>query len=203
MFLSNITLQNNTMEPIYFSSPAELRRWLKEFHDQESELLVGYYKIGTKKPSVTWSESVDVALCFGWIDGIRRSIDAERYCIRFTPRRPKSIWSAINVAKVEKLKKQGLMTPAGLAVYNNSEKTRQAQYSYENQPVKLTKAFEQKIRSNSKAWAFFGKQPQSYRKVAIRWVMSAKQEGTKERRLDELISDSADGLKIKPLRREK
>jgi uncharacterized protein YdeI (YjbR/CyaY-like superfamily) len=191
------------MKAIYFSSPAELREWFEQYHDTASELIVGYYKTATGRPSITWSASVDQALCFGWIDGIRRSIDQERYCIRFTPRRPKSIWSAINIAKVEALKKQGLMTVAGLAVYNQSEKSRQAQYSYENQPVNLTEEYEQKFKNNIKAWKFFSNQPPSYRNVASRWVMSARQEVTRLKRLDELISDSENGLRIKALRREK
>jgi uncharacterized protein YdeI (YjbR/CyaY-like superfamily) len=191
------------MEPVFFSSSAHLRNWFEKNYNDEKELLVGYYKVGTGIPSITWSESVDQALCFGWIDGIRRSVDQERYCIRFTPRRPKSIWSAINIAKVEALKKQGLMTVSGLAVYDQSEKSRQAQYSYENQPVSLTEEYEQKFRSNRKAWNFFNSQPPSYRNVASRWVMSARQEVTRLKRLDELISDSENGLRIKALRREK
>jgi uncharacterized protein YdeI (YjbR/CyaY-like superfamily) len=190
------------MEIKFFTSPGEMRSWFELFHDKETELLVGYYKTATGRPSITWSESVDVALCYGWIDGIRRSIDTESYCIRFTPRRPKSIWSAINIAKVEKLNKLGLMTHAGLAAYNLSEKSRQAQYSYENESVELSNTFEKNFRSNTQAWTFFSTQPSSYRKVAIRWVMSAKQADTRLKRLGVLISDSEKELRIKPLRRE-
>ncbi len=180
-----------------------MHKWFEQNHEKEQELIAGYYKTSTGKPSITWSESVDMALCFGWIDGIRRSIDEERYCIRFTPRRPKSSWSAINIAKVEALKKQGLMTPAGLAVFVNAEKTRFRQYSYENESVTLPDEFLIIFQKNSSAWKFFNSQPPSYRKVVFRWVMSAKQEETQRKRLNELINDSSDKLRIKPMRREK
>ncbi len=190
------------MEPLFFTSPAELREWFEKNHDKETELIVGYYKVGTKIPSINWSDSVDVALCFGWIDGIRRSIDEKSYNIRFTPRRRNSNWSSINIAKVEKLKKQGLMTPAGLAVYSNAQKLHSKRYSYENKDAELPKKYLDFLRKNSAAWDFFNSQPPSYQKIVYRWIMSAKQEETKLKRLKELIADSEAGLKIKPLRRK-
>ena len=189
------------MKPTFFASQQDFRKWLEENHDKVAELLVGFYKVESGKPSLTWSQSVDQALCFGWIDGVRRSIDSESYCIRFTPRNPRSNWSGINIKKVEEMNKLGLMQPAGIAAYEKRRDQTSEIYSYENKPERLTTEFEILFKSNSKAWNFFQLQPPSYQKTAIFWLMSAKQELTRQKRLSELIADSEAGLKIKPLRR--
>ena len=188
------------LNPTYFATPLAFRKWLQENHEHEKALLVGFYKVGSGKPSMTWPESVDEAICFGWIDGIRRSVDEERYCIRFTPRKAGSIWSAINIKKVETLTKLGLMQPAGIAAYAKRSENKSAIYAYEKAPVELDKAFEKRFKANKKAWNFFKSLPPSYQRTAIHWVMSAKQVATRLKRMQDLISDSEEGLKIKPLR---
>lgn len=188
------------MKPMFFPTKAEFREWLEQNHDKEKELLVGFYKVGSGKPSMSWSDSVDEALCFGWIDAVRRSIDDESYTIRFTHRKLGSIWSAINIKKIERLTELGLMKPAGIEAFNRRKTEKSAIYSYEKEPATLTKDFEKKFKANKAAWKFFNTLPPSYRKTAIHWVMSAKQEATRIRRMETLISDSEKGLKIKPLR---
>lgn len=187
------------MQPVFFSSAKKFRSWLEKHHDKKEELLVGYYKVGTGKLSMSWSESVDEALCFGWIDGVRRSVDEERYTIRFTPRRAGSIWSAINMKKMEELTAQGKMTEAGLKVYEKRQEKKSAIYSYEKAPAELSKDYEKRFRANAKAWTWFGKTAPSYQRTAIHWVMSARQESTREKRIETLIRDSANEEKIKPL----
>ena len=189
------------MEPIFFSSSLEFRKWLEENHQTEKEILVGYHKISTGKPSMTWSQSVDEAICFGWIDGIRRSFDGDAYTIRFTPRKPKSIWSAVNIKKVEALTALGLMQTAGIAAFEKREAHRSGIYSYENKPSELPQHYEDKFKAYSEAWTWFQKQAPSYKKTALHWVMRAKQELTRDTRMEELITDSGSGLKIKSLRR--
>ena len=188
------------MKPKYFRSPADLRNWFEKNHDAKTELLVGYYKIGTGKPSVTWPQSVDEALCFGWIDGIRKSIDDKSYCIRFTPRKPSSNWSSVNIKKIEELTKAGLMKPAGLAAFQKRLEHKSRVYSYENKPAVLPEEYKNKLEANKKAFSFFNTLPTYTRKVIIKWVMSAKQESTRIRRLEELINDSEAGQLIKALR---
>jgi uncharacterized protein YdeI (YjbR/CyaY-like superfamily) len=185
--------------PTFFRTPASFRKWLEKNHDKAKELLVGFYKVSSGKQSMTWSKSVDEAICFGWIDGIRKSIDAESYSIRFTPRKPGSIWSAINIQKVETLSKQGLMHPSGMAVFEKREEKKSAIYSYEKAPEKLSGDFLKKFKSNKRAWKFFQSMAPSYRRTAIHWVMNAKQESTKSKRLNELINDSEAERKIKAL----
>ncbi len=192
---------NINNEIIFFASPLELRNWLDQNHDTLQELWVGYYKKGAGKPSLTWPESVDQALCFGWIDGIRKSIDADRYTIRFTPRNPKSVWSAINVKRVEELTKLGLMLPAGMKVFEGRDKKKSELYSFEQVSIELNDHYERHFRENEQAWRFFETQAPSYRKTAIWWVISAKQEETRLKRLEILIDDSFHGRKIGPLRR--
>jgi uncharacterized protein YdeI (YjbR/CyaY-like superfamily) len=187
------------MKMIFFSKQADFRKWLEKNHKKETELLVGFYKKGSGKPSMTWPESVDEALCFGWIDGIRKSIDDESYSIRFTPRKAKSIWSAINIKKVAQLKKLGLMKAEGLAAFEKKEDHRSKLYSHENAPAILATAYEKKFKANKKAWAYFKSQAPSYQKTAIHLVMTAKQEATQLRRLDNLIQSSAIGEKIKSI----
>jgi uncharacterized protein YdeI (YjbR/CyaY-like superfamily) len=188
------------MEPTFFQTKNQFRKWFEANHLKEKELLVGFYKVGSGKPSITWPESVDEALCFGWIDGIRKSLDDESYTIRFTPRKPGSIWSAINIKKVEMLSELGLMHPAGIAAFQKRSASKSAIYAYEKIPVPLDKQFEKRFKANKKAWTFFNALAPSYKRSAINWVMSAKQEATRLKRMNTLIKDSEEGLKIKPLR---
>ena len=192
-------MRKNLTEPVFFSTQSAFRKWLEQNHDKASELLVGFYKTGSGKASISWSESVDVAICFGWIDGIRKSIDSESYSIRFTPRKPKSIWSAVNIKKVEELAKQGLMHPAGLAAFSKREENKSRIYAYEKEATTLSEDFLKKFTSNNKAWNYFQSMAPSYQKTAIHWVMNAKQEITKEKRLKELIRDCQAKRKIKRL----
>jgi len=175
------------MTPVFFSHQNEFREWLERNHDSESELVVGYYKVGTGRPSMSWSQSVDQALCFGWIDGIRRSIDKERYCIRFTPRKQTSVWSKINIQKIEVLQQKGLMTKPGLDAFNNRKIARSGIYTFENEPAKLNKSFEIIFRENEIAWDFFSRQAPSYQRTITLWIMSAKQEKTQSSRLQKTI----------------
>lgn len=184
----------------FFPSQKDLRKWFEKNHKKEKALFVGYYKVASGKPTVTWSQSVDEALCFGWIDGIRRSIDEESYCIRFTPRNPKSNWSAININKVEQLTKLGLMKPEGLKAFGFREEKKSNVYAYENPTVNFEKSFEKIFKANKQAWKYFQSTTPTYKKVTTRWVMSAKQEPTRLKRLNELISDCAEGKKIKAMR---
>jgi uncharacterized protein YdeI (YjbR/CyaY-like superfamily) len=160
---------------------------------KKTELLVGFYKVKSGRPSMTWSQSVDEALCFGWIDGVRKSIDKERYQIRFTQRKPTSIWSAINIKKINDLTKQGLMHPAGLASFKNKIDSRSKIYSYEKKEVEFTQEIKDKFKEHQKAWKYFQGLAPSYKKVSMHWVISAKQETTRMKRLNELISDSESG----------
>ena len=187
-------------QPIFFATQSAFRKWLQKNHEKATELLVGFYKVSSGKQSITWSQSVDEALCFGWIDGIRKRIDEESYSIRFTPRKPKSIWSAINIKKVEELSKQGLMHPAGLAAFSKREESKSRIYSYEKETSTLPDDFLKKFKANHKAWKYFQSLAASYQNTAIHWIVSARQEATKVKRLEELIRDSEAGQKIKRLR---
>ena len=190
------------MKPRFFPSPDSWHAWLEEYHDQHEELLVGFYKVGSGKPSITWPESVDEALCFGWIDGVRRSLSQTTYTIRFTPRRPTSIWSAINVARVAELTKRRRMRPAGLYAFAARRPERTGIYAFERKEIaKLSKEQEKALRANRKAAAFFEAQPPGYRRTATHWVISAKRQETRARRLSQLIADSAAGRRIGPLTR--
>ncbi|HKG92040.1 MAG TPA: YdeI/OmpD-associated family protein [Gemmatimonadaceae bacterium] len=183
--------------PTFFATPADFRAWLERHHDTGRELLVGFYKKGAGKPSITWPESVDEALCFGWIDGVRRSIDDESYSIRFTPRKPRSNWSAVNVARVAALTKAGRMHPAGLAAFEARAPERTGIYAYEQRTTaELSPADEKRFRANKKAWAFFESQPPGYRHLALWWVVTAKKEETRQKRLATLIDDSANGRRL-------
>ena len=190
------------MKPRFFPTPADFRAWLEKNHESETELLVGFHKRGSGKPSITWPESVDEALCFGWIDGVRRSLGATAYTIRFTPRRPTSIWSAVNVARVRELTKADRMLPAGVRAFAARTPERTGTYSFERYAAaKLSKDQERRLRTNRKASAFFDAQPPWYRRTSTHWVVSAKRPETRERRLDQLIADSAAGRRVGPLRR--
>ncbi len=184
------------MAPTFFSKQSDFRNWLQKNHKKKTELLVGFYKVGSGKPCMTWSQSVDEALCFGWIDGVRTSIDKDSYQIRFTQRKPTSIWSAININKIEVLTKQGLMQPAGLASFEKRTESRSRIYSHENEEAKFTQTFEKQFKANKKAWSYFQSLAPSYRKVSAHWVMRAKHETTKIKRLNQLISDSAAGTNM-------
>jgi uncharacterized protein YdeI (YjbR/CyaY-like superfamily) len=178
------------MTATFFATPAEFRKWLKVNHKNKTELLVGFYKVGSGKPSITWSQSVDQAICFGWIDGVTKSIDKESYCIRFTPRKPASIWSTINIKKVEQLTTAGLMTAAGKKAFALRTASRSGIYSHEKETVPLDTSYEKQFKKNTTAWNFFKAQAPSYKKVMIHWIMNAKQEKTRITRLEKTIAAS-------------
>lgn len=178
------------MPATFFATQAEFRKWLKKNHKKETELIVGFYKVGSGKPSMTWSQSVDQALCFGWIDSVRRSIDHESYCIRFTPRKSTSIWSDININKVAELNKSGLMMPEGQKAFDLRKENKSRIYSHEKEPVDLDPIYEKHFKKNKAAWFFFNAQTPSYKKVMIHWIMSAKQEKTRLSRLEKAITYS-------------
>lgn len=182
------------MKPVFFSEPSEFRKWLEKNHSNEKELLVGFYKVNSGKPSMTWSQSVDQALCFGWIDGVRRSIDNDSYLIRFTPRKASSIWSAVNIKKVEELTRNGLMHEAGLAVFKNRLNGKSKLYSYEKTGIPFSPEYEKLFKANKKAWVYFQSLAPSYRKTSTHWVMSAKHKETQIKRLKILIANSESGM---------
>ncbi len=187
-------------EPVFFTTPGELRAWFEQHHADTPELVVGYWKKHTGKPGISHTEAIEQALCFGWIDSIGRRIDDDRYQVRFTPRRPGSVWSAVNVAAVARLTEQGLMHPAGLRVFEERKPDRVAVYSYEQpEDARLDDAQQALLTSNEPAWAWFSAQPASYRRAAVHWVVSAKRADTRERRLQQLIADAAQGRRVPPL----
>jgi uncharacterized protein YdeI (YjbR/CyaY-like superfamily) len=192
----------DTMNPRFFAAPDEWRAWLEKHHATEAELWVGFHKRGSGHPSITWPESVDRALCFGWIDGVRRRIDDDRYAIRFTPRRKGSTWSNVNLKRIEELIRVGLMHQAGRDAHAARTAAKSGIYAYEQRKsARLPAALEARFKRNRKAWTFFQAQPAWYRQTAVWWVVSAKKEGTRERRLTALIEDSAAGRTIRPLTR--
>lgn len=185
------------MSPIFFATTTEFRKWLEENHQTANEVLVGYYKVKTGKPSMNWSDSVDEALCFGWIDGVRRTIDEQSYYNRFTPRRPRSNWSQVNIDKVERLIQQGKMQPAGLAAYDNRMPERSEVYSYENKPEKFSDELEAIFKQHPQAWEFFNAQAPFYKKTMMYWIMSAKQIATQKNRLAKLMEVSASATRLR------
>lgn len=185
---------------IFFNNQKEFRDWLEEHHSETRELWLGYYKKSTGRASLTWSASVDAALCFGWVDGIRKTIDSESYKIRFTPRKIDSVWSAVNVKKVKALIQLGKMQPAGMHLFNN--RTDAQGYSSEQRNVPLAKEYEEQLKANKSAWLFFTRLAPSYKRDSIWWVMSAKKEETRLKRLGVLIASSEVGLKIQMLRKK-
>jgi uncharacterized protein YdeI (YjbR/CyaY-like superfamily) len=191
------------MEIKFFTSPAEFRAWLEKHHATTQELWVGYYKKDSGKAGLTWPESVDEALCFGWIDGIRKSVDDISYKIRFTPRRPRSIWSAVNIGRVAELARQGRMRPAGERAFAARTENRSGVYAYEQRKPELVEPYGEKLRRNKAAWKFFEAQTASYRKAASWWVLSAKKEETRLKRLERLVEDSAAGRTIPQFTRTK
>ncbi|HEX6224223.1 MAG TPA: YdeI/OmpD-associated family protein [Chryseolinea sp.] len=178
------------MKPRFFSNAASFRRWLAENHKVKREILVGFYKIKTGKAALTWSESVDQALCYGWIDGVRKSLDDTRYSIRFTPRKENSIWSLINIKKMQLLSAKGLVKPAGREIFERRRKERSKIYSHENDTRKLEDVLARKFKANGDAWRFFISQAPSYQKVALHWITSAKRPDTRNGRLEKLIDAS-------------
>jgi len=181
------------VKPRFFRTPADLRTWFEKHHASARELWVGYYKKHLGRPSVTWPESVDEALAVGWIDGIRRRIDETRYANRFTPRRPKSLWSEVNIKRVRALARQKRMRPAGLKAFAARRENRSGEYSYEQRPATLEGPYARILGRNPRARDFFRSQPPYVQKVMTWWVVSAKQEGTRRRRLDRLIDNCARG----------
>lgn len=178
-------------KPTFFPTPSDFRAWFEAHHDKFRELLVGFYKKDSGKPSITWPESVQVALCFGWIDGVRKSLDETSYTIRFTPRRPTGIWSSNNIKLVQELTKKGLMHPAGLKAFAARDEKKSAVYSYEQRnSARFTREQEKQFRANKAAWEFFHSQPPWYQRVCTYWVVGAKREETKLKRLSELIGHS-------------
>ncbi len=183
--------------PKFFKTSKAFRQWLAAHAGSAQELLVGYHKVGTGEPCMSWSESVDEALCYGWIDGVRKRIDEATYSIRFTPRKPASIWSAVNIAKVERLQQEGRMMPAGLAAFEKRTASRSAIYSHEQTETAELLAEELRaFESDPMAWAFFAQTPPSYKKRVLHWVCSAKKPATRSARLKKLIATSAAGLRL-------
>lgn len=193
----------SALKPKFFKTAESLHKWLKVNHKKKDELVIGFYKVSSGKKGITPEEALNEMLCFGWIDGIRHKIDDESYQNRYTPRRTNSIWSQVNIKKVKALIKQNRMQPAGMEAYNSISAKRVNKYSFEQTDIKLRTEYEKAFKKDKKAWEFFQSQPPSYRKPAIWWVVSAKQEETQKRRLSTLIKDSREGLRIKELRRNK
>jgi uncharacterized protein YdeI (YjbR/CyaY-like superfamily) len=187
------------MKPTFFRTPSAFRKWLKKHHTKADELLVGYYKKDSGKPSITWPESVDEALCYGWIDGIRKSMDDISYMIRFTPRRPGSIWSSVNIARARTLIECGKMQSAGLKVFQVKKENKSGIYSYEQRSAKLEEPYNRLLKKNNAAWNFFQTQPASYRKAVSWWIISAKKKETRLSRLEKLTAYSFKGHRIPEL----
>jgi uncharacterized protein YdeI (YjbR/CyaY-like superfamily) len=191
------------MKATFFKTPADFRKWLEKNHASKQELWVGYYKKDSGKPSLTWQQSVDEALCFGWIDGIRKSIDEISYMIRFTPRKPRSTWSNVNINRVQELISANLMQPSGLQAFQNRKEDKSGIYAYEQKDRKLNDEYEEKFKANKKAWEFFQAQAPWYQRTSSWWVISAKKEETRQKRLEQLIADSEQGRTIAQLTRTK
>ncbi len=184
------------MKPKFFTTQTDFRRWLEENHEKETELIVGFYNMKSGKGGMNWSEAVDQAICFGWIDGVRRNVDEESYSNRFTPRRANSNWSAVNIEKARVLTEKDLMKSAGIAAFEKRIAEKSAIYAYENELKNFSEEFEKRFKANKGAWEFFENQANWYKKQMINWVMTGKQEATRERRLGKLIGESEDGKRI-------
>jgi uncharacterized protein YdeI (YjbR/CyaY-like superfamily) len=184
-------MKSSPLKPIFFSSPTDFRKWLAQNHGSATELWVGYHKKDSGRPSITWPESVDEALCFGWIDGIRKGVDSTSYKIRFTPRRSTSIWSAINIKRAQVLRADDRMQPAGLKAFAARRENKSGIYSYEQRHAALQEPYQSMLKKNKAAWDFFRAQPPSYRKRVAWWLISAKREETRRLRLQKLIKISA------------
>jgi uncharacterized protein YdeI (YjbR/CyaY-like superfamily) len=185
-------------KPVFFATPAKFRAWLNKNHAKADEIWVGFYKVSSGKKSMTWKECVDQALCYGWIDGIRKSIDGESYMNRLTPRRPGSNWSAVNIKRVTELTELGQMKPAGLKAFEARDLRKTNMYSFEQGDARggLSPELAKEFKQNKKAWEFFEAQPPGYRKTSSFWVMSAKRAETRQRRLAKLIADSAKAKRL-------
>ena len=185
------------MNPIFFKTENDFRQWLDAHYDTEAELLVGFYRTGSGKESITWPQSVNQALCYGWIDGVRKSRDEESYTIRFTPRRDTSIWSAVNIKKMEELQEQGLMKAAGLEAFAKRKESKSKIYSHERKEAAvLSEELETAFKANAPAWEFFMRQAPSYRNMVIHLIVTAKQEKTKLSRFEKLLNASAEGKRL-------
>ena len=184
------------MDVRHFRDAAGFRRWLERNHGREKEIWVGFYRKDSGRGGLTYREALDQALCFGWIDGVRKKIDEATYVQRFSPRQRKSIWSLVNIRRVDELKTQGLMAPAGLAAFEARDAGRSGLYSFENRPQELPPAYARRFRADRPAWAFFQAQPPGYRRTAIWWIVSAKKEETRLKRLAVLMDDSARGRRL-------
>ena len=190
------------MDAVFFATAAALRAWFEQHHTDAPELFVGYYKKHTGRRTVTHPQAIEQALCFGWIDSIGRRIDDERHQVRFTPRRRGSVWSAVNIAKIAELTAAGLMHPAGLAAFEQRKPDRVAVYSYEQpQDARLDVDQQARLRADRAAWEWFSAQSSSYQRAAVHWVTSAKRADTRQRRLEQLITDSTAGRTVPPLTR--
>lgn len=176
--------------PVFLKSLNELHKWFQKNHNKASEIWIGFYKVSSGKKGVSYKEAVDEALCFGWIDGIRKNIDEERYANRFTPRRKNSIWSNVNTKRINELIKEGKVQPAGLEAFEKRVEEKAGVYSFEQGSQKLSPTLEKKFKANKKAWKYFISRAPGYQRISIHWVMSAKQEATRLRRLENLIRDS-------------
>jgi uncharacterized protein YdeI (YjbR/CyaY-like superfamily) len=183
-------------KPTFFKTPSDFRTWLSKHHKTADELWVGFYKKDSGKPSITWPESVDEALCVGWIDGVRKRIDDVSYKIRFSRRRPRSVWSSVNIKRMPELVKEGRMLPAGEEAFARRLENRSGIYAYEQRPAELPDPYAKKLKQNKAAWKFFESQPPYYRKLATWWIVSAKQEETRLKRLKKLIEVSAEGRRV-------
>jgi uncharacterized protein YdeI (YjbR/CyaY-like superfamily) len=194
--MGSAAISEHRMKPAFFKSPTDLRDWLARHHADSGELLVGFYRKESGRGGIAYPEALDEALSFGWIDGVRKRLDAEAYTIRFTPRKPGSTWSAVNIARVGELTSRGLMQPPGLRVFQERDERKTRQYSYEREQAELHPALDAALRANPKASTFFDAQPPGYRRITAFWVMSAKKEETRARRLAHLIERSASGNRI-------
>lgn len=188
------------MKPMFFRTPSAFRKWLATHHQKHVELWVGFYKVTSGLASITWPQSVDEALCFGWIDGVRKSIDDRSYMIRFTPRRSTSIWSAKNIQRFAELKAQGLIHPAGQEAFDKIQETHTRRYSFEQDTLHLLPEYEKQLQANVKAWTYFQSLPPSVKKPTIWWVMSAKRKETQLRRLGIVLDSCTQQQRIPPLR---
>lgn len=190
-------MKETAPKPRFFATPADFRQWLKEHHATARELLVGFYKKDSGKPSITWPESVDEALCVGWIDGVRKRIDDESYTIRFSPRQASSIWSAVNIKRIQELIAEGRVLPAGLAAFEKRSDKKSGVYAYEQRKeAELDPAAQKQFQANKAAWEFFQAQPPGYRQTLTWWVVNAKKEETRQKRLAQLIEASANGRRL-------
>jgi uncharacterized protein YdeI (YjbR/CyaY-like superfamily) len=187
--------------PLFFKSSNELHKWFQKNYSKVSEVWIGFYKISSGKKTVSYKEAVDEALCFGWIDGIRKGIDEESYVNRFTPRRKNSIWSNVNTKRINELIKEGRVEPAGMAAFKDRVKEKSGVYSFEQHSHELSPAFEKKFKANKRAWKYFISKATWYQRTSFHWVMSAKQEATRLKRLERLINDSENEATIAPLTR--